>query len=254
MQAFRIHGLRLFFILSVACAVLFVTLHLPAHETKKTECAVTNAAYKTPLHENHVAREKSVLIHAPHIRQNPELPRGCEVTSLAMLLQQAGVSVDKMELARNIHHVPYRQNQRFGNPHEGFVGSMEHLHEHGYGVYHEPLARLGRDYLPEAVVDLSGKSFDDAVLAQLQKGKPVVVITNAHFRPLSEHAFQYWRTDAGTVKITYQEHAVLVTGYDQSHIVFNDPLGKKNTAADRKAFIKSWEQMGRQAISIQHLA
>lgn len=50
------------------------------------------------------------LVNVPHIQQMPELPRGCEVTSLAMLLQYAGVSVDKMTLAIEITTIPFRDS------------------------------------------------------------------------------------------------------------------------------------------------
>lgn len=38
----------------------------------------------------------------PLISQNPELKNGCEVTSLAMVLQYAGIKVNKLELANSI--------------------------------------------------------------------------------------------------------------------------------------------------------
>ncbi|RYM05897.1 peptidase C39 family protein [Sporolactobacillus sp. THM7-7] len=191
-------------------------------------------------------------INAPHIRQEPELPRGCEVTSLAMLLQSAGIQANKLELAHHVEKVPYRKNGLYGNPHQGFVGDMERSHRPGYGVYHEPLAALAEKYMPGQIVDLSGKPFD-VVLDQLQNGVPVLVITNVSFKPLSPQSFRTWETASGKVKITFFEHAVLVTGFDEQRIYFNDPLGKKNASADRSAFIRAWKQMGSQAISYRKL-
>lgn len=66
-------------------------------------------------------KEAAMIEDVPFIKQLPELPRGCEVTSLAMLLQYKGVQVDKMQLASEIHRVPFEQNGLRGNPYEGFV-------------------------------------------------------------------------------------------------------------------------------------
>ena len=46
--------------------------------------------------------KKVILSNVPLIQQLPELDRGCEVTSLAMMLQYAGITVDKMKLANEI--------------------------------------------------------------------------------------------------------------------------------------------------------
>jgi uncharacterized protein YvpB len=189
-----------------------------------------------------------VLLKAPMILQNPELPRGCEVTSLAMLLQYKGVNVDKMTLANKIQKVPYQQNGYMGNPNVGFVGNMFTTSQNGYGVYHGPIFHLAQQYLPSAV-DLTGQSFT-SVIDKLNQNKPVWVITNDTYAPLANSSFKTWKTTSGYVKITWYEHSVLVTGYDQSYIYFNDPLtNMQNKKANKSNFIVAWQQMGNQAIS-----
>ncbi|OUA86307.1 C39 family peptidase [Bacillus thuringiensis] len=80
------------------------------------------------------------------IKQNPELPNGCEVTSASIMLNYHGVAVDKMELADKLPQstpdIQYysirdkdsvliesgldslQRNGLWGDPSEGFVGSM----------------------------------------------------------------------------------------------------------------------------------
>ncbi|NLJ57015.1 MAG: peptidase C39 [Firmicutes bacterium] len=195
-----------------------------------------------------------MLLKVPLILQNPELPRGCEVTSLAMLLQYAGVPADKMTLAHEIRKdpSPYRVNDGkiyFGNPHAGFVGNMYTLKEPGYGVYHGPICELLEKYLPGRTIDLTGCALEE-VLLFISEGVPVWVVANATFAPLPPAEFQVWHTPQGSVKITYREHAVLLTGYDAENVYFNDPrFDTKNRQASRQEFTAAWEQMGSQAVT-----
>lgn len=50
----------------------------------------------------------------PLISQRPELPNGCEITAVTMMLQYAGAKVDKMQLAREM--------PRSSNPEYGYIG------------------------------------------------------------------------------------------------------------------------------------
>ena len=44
-------------------------------------------------------------LNVPLVNQLPDLPNGCEVTSLAMLLKYYDINVSKLELSSNIKHV-----------------------------------------------------------------------------------------------------------------------------------------------------
>lgn len=223
-----------------------------------------NASKNDSINNGGTAQEKAVKVSkvqedgvipldVPLIMQKPELDRGCEVTSLAMLLQHAGVDVGKMELAEKIKKetTPYKNENGvyyYGNPNDGFVGDIYTFDKMGYGVYHGPVAELAKEYLPGKVRDLSGSSFEEAVLMPLSAGKPVWVITNARYQKLAESEFRTWNTPTGQVKITWQEHSVVVTGYDDQFVYFNDPLGAA-AKAERTGFEAAWVQMGSQAIT-----
>ncbi|KAB7666808.1 C39 family peptidase [Bacillus sp. B1-b2] len=205
--------------------------------------------------EEVVEIKESVLLDAPIINQLPELPRGCEVTSLAMLLQYAGIDVDKMTLAEEVEKdtTPYSKNGNqiyYGNPNDGFIGDMYSLNGPGLGVYHTPIAELAEVYLPGSIVDFTGSDFEE-IKKQLSNNNPVWVITNSKFKKLSDDQFRTWNTPSGEIQITYSEHSVLITGYDQDYVYFNDPLtGEKNKKAPIADFEESWVQMGSQAITI----
>ncbi|MDR1559736.1 MAG: C39 family peptidase [Clostridiales bacterium] len=205
------------------------------------------------LWDNGVTLPASAALEAPSLLQTPELARGCEVTSLAMLLLSQGVKTDKLELAGRIKKEPavYRTKDGRvfrGNPNKGFVGRMDSFKEAGYGVYHGPIAELLDGYMPGMALDLTGCEFGD-LLYYPALGIPVWVIINTTYAPLPSSAFITWDTEQGPVRITYREHSVLLTGYDETRVYFNDPLAGRNSAG-RNAFAAAWEQMGGQAVTV----
>jgi len=224
-------------------------------QIEKTELVAENEISGTPKEaEQKFIIKESVLLDIPVISQLPELPRGCEVTSLAMLLQHAGVKAGKMELAEGIKKdpTPYKKKDGqvfFGNPNVGFVGDMYNIDNPGYGVYHKPVKELAERYLSEKVVDLTGSEFSK-LEASLSNGFPVWIIINSWYTELPPEQFMTWNTKAGEVQVTYREHSVLVTGYDEEYVYVNDPLtNEKNKKVPKQNFVKAWVQMGSQAIT-----
>ena len=70
---------------------------------------------------------KEMLLDVPLLNQmdSPRLYNGCEVTSLAMILNYKGISVTKNQLAQEITRVPLQySNGENGNPNTGFVGNI----------------------------------------------------------------------------------------------------------------------------------
>ncbi|KKK36592.1 hydrolase [Mesobacillus campisalis] len=208
-----------------------------------------NQAIPAPYQKPAIAKE--IMMDVPLINQMdaPRLYNGCEVTSLAMLLQFWGIQVSKNELAEKIPRVPLKYSDgKNGNPNTGFVGNMED--GPGLGVYHGPVFELAQPYLPAnlKVTDLTNHPFD-TIIEKLNEGLPVWVITTSNFSPVP--TIQSWTTPQGSVEITYNMHSAVITGYDHKNIYLNNPYGIKNQQVNKANFLKSWQQMGSQAIVVE---
>ncbi|OXM85906.1 C39 family peptidase [Paenibacillus rigui] len=194
----------------------------------------------------------SAMLQAPVVNQRPELPSGCEVTALTMLLQYYGIAKDKMELAAEMKRdtTPIKRNADgsiafWGNPNTGFVGDISGASK-GFGIYHTALYELLHAYVPKAV-DLTQQPWDK-LEQQLREGIPSVVWTTIDYQVPDK--WVVWDTPIGPIQTTFMEHAVLLVGFDEHNVYVNDPLsGKSQVQIDKAQFISIWEAMGRQALS-----
>lgn len=205
------------------------------------------------INNNFTAPTSYRIEEIPLILQNPELPRGCEVTSLAMLINYCGIETDKLILAEKIKRDTTQRELKnkkvyWGNPNNGFIGDMYDIKKPGLGVYHSPIFELLAQYFPTRAVDLTGCEFEDLKWL-LANNIPVWVIINSTYAPLPDKSFITWNTPDGAIKITYREHSALITGYDEQYIYLNDPLFSQTKTA-YEPFVKCWEQMGNQAVTL----
>ena len=207
---------------------------------------------KGDVSESQAELPAAASLDAPVVRQFPELPAGCEITSLTMLLQYYGVQKDKMELVKEMKTdpTPVRLGKNgsiayWGDPNTGFVGDVTGK-SRGYSIYHGPLFELLKTYVPTAV-DLTGEPFE-RLERQIADGVPVLVWTTIDYKVPDN--WIVWNSPTGPIRATFKVHAVLLVGYDESNVYVNDPYtGKKSLQIDKERFIATWDVMGRQALS-----
>ncbi|MED3561843.1 C39 family peptidase, partial [Bacillus xiapuensis] len=125
---------KLFVIKIVFCLAFFYTNDMKDFISKKLDDLLASQKEEAFLKKDENKPKKSEpaekgkkLLNVPLINQmdEPHLKNGCEVTSLAMLLNYYGKKVTKNELADMIKKEPlnYPHNKK-GNPNLGFVWDM----------------------------------------------------------------------------------------------------------------------------------
>jgi uncharacterized protein YvpB len=198
-------------------------------------------------------KKDSMMLDVVLIKQNPELKYGCEVTSLAMILQYAGVQTNKMELYQSIQKdsdplIKARNGDilHWGNPAEGFVGDMTGR-KAGYAVFDLPMMALINQKLPGRAINLTNQPFD-RLLEHVSSGHPVVVWTTGDYR--LPDRWEGWYHGNQYIKTPLDLHAVVLVGYDPNYVYLNDPLsGKKQVRVAKEQFISSWQALQRRAVS-----
>lgn len=193
----------------------------------------------------------ALLRKIPAVRQNPELPTGCEVTSLSMALSYLGINVDKEVLADNyLPKCPYRT----GNYRRAFVGDPRS--KFAYGCYSEVIEKCAKQFLSVQ----QGRKFDvvnitgcepERLYACLEMGYPVIVWVTIDMQDTFEGASWVDEDTGKTVTWRGNEHCVLLTGYSASRdtVYLNDPL-KGSVGCSKEIFEKRFKEMESQAVFI----
>ena len=115
----------------------------------------------------------------PQILQNPELPNGCEITSLCMLLRYWGYDADKCVLADR--YLPRTETWWGTDPDLAYMGNP-HLEDDspacGYYCFAGPIVAAATAYLADQEgsmrirpADLTGAG-EEELIACLQQGCP----------------------------------------------------------------------------------
>ena len=165
-----------------------------------------------------IVEKSKVKLTLPVVKQNPELPTGCEITSVTQLIRYSGTMVDKVALAREMPYHSY-------DPDKGYVGDPFTVY--GWTIYPKALKGIVEKYTG-SFKDMTGCSITE-LKWQIRRKKPVVVWVGD---------FDGWNL-----------HCVIVTGYDKNKLYFNDCSTGTKRSISITQFNKHWAKCGYRALS-----
>lgn len=191
---------------------------------------------------------KAVKLDVEYISQYPELPTGCEITSLATVLNYYGYEISKTELSENyLEKAAAPADWR-----KVFVGDP--TDEHSFGCYSYPIVKAANSFLNEngaihRAVNISRHGFLD-VLREIDSGKPVIIWgTQGLAKGVKTIE---WTVDGKKLRWIAPEHCMVLIGYDLDRMiaVVSDPQ-KGIAEYNIRKLKQSFETMYSQCIVIE---
>lgn len=189
--------------------------------------------------------------------QNPELPNGCEVTSLSMVLTAAGYPVDKLELYEYLprEEFSYSGNARLGpDPNTAFAGDAASA-SGGWYCLEGPILEAGNTWIAAMgggaqMEDFTGIE-QEGLDTLLEQGTPLVVWATQEYAPPAYAEYFPWTLPDGSTYIPYDNlHCVVLAGIDGDAYQIADPI-RGWQEVDRDTFWESFDAMGRRAVTLR---
>lgn len=179
------------------------------------------------------------------LNQNPELPTGCEITSLTSVLNYYGYNVDKTTMADNY------LKKGYGSFYEMFLGNPRE--STSFGCMAQPIADAANKYFTVNNIEMkadniSGTDFED-ILEIVAKKEPVIIWNTINMKLAYES--QTIMLNGQEYTWIAPEHCVVITGYDfnNSIVYIMDPMAG-NVERDLETFKQRYESMHSQAVYI----
>ncbi|MGN1084290.1 MAG: C39 family peptidase, partial [Lachnospiraceae bacterium] len=174
--------------------------------------------------EIYAQQKRTKVFHeVESILQTPELPHGCEVTALAMLLSYYGYSADKCDLADR-----WLSKGAWGSTdfREAFVGDPRKS-VGSAGCFAPVIADTANRYFEAKKSPLTAESRQDVsfeeLLSMVEKEPVIAWMTMELAAP---YIAQVWTVEGEELYWQNYEHCIVLTGYDLEKGVFYgmDPL------------------------------
>ena len=182
------------------------------------------------------------------VLQNPELPTGCEVTSLTQTLNYLGFNIDKLTLADNFMPMDFHALVVMD---EAYVGDPK---LDGFGCNANIIVQTADKYFasidsPCYGEEITGSSLDQ-LLWQVTQGRPVITWVTIDLRETTPE-FVWTAANGKDLVFNWYQHCLTVYGYDKEKgiVYVADPL-EGNITYPLDKFERIYDLMGNQAVVI----
>lgn len=244
---------------ALSCALIACLLQFPTEEIAEASApliASVEGVTVDPLPRTFPSELylERIQLSVQPVQQLPELPNGCEITSLTAVLNYYGFDVTKEEMA--VSYLPYQEFTFDGDiaiapdPEDAYAGDPFSEH-YAFYCYTAPIVQAANSYFDTVEADYQAVDATGAELTDLvdfiQDGRPVIVWATIDFAEPAWTDF-WWMTPEGEEIHPYSNlHCLVLTGFDGISAYLCDPLvGKIVVRAD--VFALRYQQMGMRAV------
>lgn len=226
---------------------------LVAHDKEAPSSDLTDTASeqkpKAPQEEATIPDNQAKISGFAPLSQYPELPNGCEVTTLTAVLNYYGVPVSKTTLSDNfLPKAPVGQ----ANFYREFVGDPRN--SDAYGCYAPVIVTTADSYLQSAGSALRAQNLTgtplESLYSYIDQGIPVIVWATQYNQ--HGHYSVTWYVDGQSLTWFTPEHCMTLVGYDldAQTVSVADPMQGAIVEFDLLTFISNYNDLGQQAVII----
>ena len=167
--------------------------------------------------------EKRVELFVENILQNPELPNGCEIVSLAIVLRHLGFDVDAVSLSDE--YLP-KGEFWYDSPYEKYIGDPKTYE--GTGCYAPCIVNTANTFLSDKgselkCYDVSGKSLDE-LEKYVDEGIPVIIWGTVFMDCDPTVCYSYLNSEGEEITWFAHSHCLVMIGHSLHTYIFADPL------------------------------
>lgn len=174
-----------------------------------------------------------------NIMQNPELPNGCEITSLTIVMNYEGYPCDKLDMSDN--YLP-KADSLSADPDEYYLREPRN---NGFYCFAGPIVKAVNNFNEDKgtnaiATDLTGSDVS-LLYDYVRKGHPLVVWGTL-----------YWNTPYKYESGLYSNlHCMVLSGFTDDTVTITDPIYGV-TVISRSRFERVWEAMGSRAVLVEN--
>lgn len=192
------------------------------------------------------------------IEQYPELPTGCEITAMTMVLNYYGYQVNKVTIA--LDYMPKVQAEFYRSEDGRLMGpDLENFfvgdptEETGYICGTGAIVTAANQYLADVGSDLTAAAMKNVQPEKLydliDQGTPVVIWCTINMEDRAE-TDGWYREDGTYMEWSTNDHGAVLIGYDEDTVTVADPIYSRITVS-RDQFEKIFAERGGQCVILQ---
>ena len=189
------------------------------------------------------------------MEQYPELPTGCEITAMTMVLNYYGYNVDKVTMA--LDYMPKIQAEFYRGEDGRLMGpDLENFfvgdptEETGYICGTGAIVTAANAYLTDVGSDMTAVAMKNAQPEELydliDQGTPVVIWCTINMEDRAE-TDSWYREDGTYMEWSTNDHGAVLIGYDEDTVTVADPIYSRITVS-RVQFEKIFAERGGQCV------